>query len=66
VTSELEKLPHGIRTIGEELQIIPGDLHRMLRRLRMAVEHVISVAKNNPKFEAPAAKLPELREEEIE
>lgn len=55
-TEELKKQRHGIKLIGEELQIVPEDNHRMLRRLRKAVEEVVAVTCNNPKFMAPAAK----------
>ncbi len=63
-TADLEKLKHGIKLIGEELQIVPEDNHKMLRRLRKAVEEVIGVALGDPKFMAPAAKLPQPREDE--
>ena len=58
-TEDLKKQRHGIKLIGEELQIVPDDNHRMLRRLRLAVEEVVAVTCNDPKFEAPAAKLPQ-------
>lgn len=64
LTEDLKKLPHRIKLIGEELQIVPEDIHRMLRRFRTAVEHVVSVTKGNPKFQAPAAKMPQPREDE--
>ena len=63
-TSHLQKQKHGIKLIGEELQIVPEDNHRMLRRLRKAVEKVIEVTRDDPKFMAAAAKLPQPREDE--
>src|SRR5205809_4273827 len=33
-TEDLKKQKHGIKLIGEELQVVPEDNHRMLRRLR--------------------------------
>jgi hypothetical protein len=63
-TDDLKKQKHGIKLIGQELQIVPEDIHRMLRRLRKAVEEVIVVTKAQPKFLAPAAKLPPPRDDE--
>jgi hypothetical protein len=63
-TEVLKKQMHGIKLIGEELQIVPEDIHRMLRRLRKAVEEVVAVIKNQQKFLAPVAKLPPPREDE--
>ena len=62
-TEDLKKLKHGIKLIGEDLQIVPENNHRMLRRLRKAVEKVIEVTRDDPKFMAPAAKLPQPRED---
>jgi hypothetical protein len=63
-TEELKKQKHGVMLIGENLQIMPEDNHRMLRRLRKAVEEIIGVTSSDPKFLAPAAKLPQPREDE--
>lgn len=63
-TEGLKKQRHGIKLIGEELQIVPEDNHRMLRRLRSAVEEVIAVTCKDPKFGALAAKLPQPREDQ--
>ena len=63
-TEDLKKQQHDIRLIGENLQIVPEDNHRMLRRLRKAVDKVIAVARDDPKFMVLAAKLPQPREEE--
>jgi hypothetical protein len=57
-TDDLKRLKHGIKLIGEELQIVPYDNHHMLRRLRTAVEELIRVTLVDPKFLAGAAKLP--------
>lgn len=54
----------GSNLIGDELQIVPEDNHRMLRRLRKAVEEIVAVTKGDTKFMAPAAKLPQPREDE--
>ncbi len=62
-TEDLKKQKHGIRLIGDELQIVPNDVHRMLSRLRMAVDDVISVACGNAKFLAPPAKMACMQEE---
>ena len=63
-TEDLKKQKHGIKLIGAELQIVPDDNHKMLHRLRKAVEEVITVTISDPKFLAPAAKLPAPREDE--
>jgi hypothetical protein len=63
-TEELKKQKHGVKLIGDELQIVPEDNHRMLRRLRQAVEEITAVIKGNTKFVAPATKLPQLQEDE--
>jgi hypothetical protein len=63
-TDDLRKQKHGIKLIDQELQIVPEDIHRMLRRLRKAVEEVIRVTKALPSFLAPVAKLPPPREDE--
>lgn len=52
------------RASGDVLQILPQDIHRMLRRLRNAVEEVIAVTKDAPKFLASAAQLPQPKEDE--
>jgi hypothetical protein len=36
---------------------VSEDIHKMLRRLRNAVEEIIAVTKDDPEFMAPAAKL---------
>ncbi|HUE12885.1 MAG TPA: hypothetical protein VMR25_01865 [Planctomycetaceae bacterium] len=54
-TEELSAQKHGIKLIGDELQIVPEDIHRMLRRLRKAVEEMIAATKDDPRFMAPAA-----------
>lgn len=63
-TVDLNKQRHGIKLIGDELQIVPADNHRMLRRLRKAVEEVVAVTKDDTKFMAPVSELPELWEDE--
>jgi hypothetical protein len=63
-TEDLKKQKHGIKLIGGELQIVPEDNHRMLRRLRKAVEEVIAATKAHPNFMAPVAKLPQACEDE--
>jgi hypothetical protein len=63
-TQDLKKQKHGVKLIGEELQIVPEDIHKMLRRLRNAVEEIVSVTKDDPKFIAPAARLPEFQEDD--
>jgi hypothetical protein len=63
-TEDLKKQKHGIKLIGEELQIVPEDNHRMLRRLQKAVEDVTAVTRGDARFLAPAAKLPQPREED--
>src|SRR5262249_32508361 len=42
-TDDLKKQKHGVKLISDALQIVPEDNHRMLRRLRKAVEEVIAV-----------------------
>jgi hypothetical protein len=64
VTEPLKKQNHEVELVGDVLQIMPQDIHRMLRRLRKAVEEVIAVIKDDPKFKAPAARLPEHQEDE--
>jgi len=64
VTEDLNKQKHGIELVGDVLQIMPQDIHRMLRRLRKAVEDVIAVTKDAPKFLASAAQLPQPKEDE--
>ena len=61
---DLKKQNHGVERVGDVLQIMPQDIHRMLDRLRKAVEEVIVVTTNDPKFMASAAQLPESREDE--
>jgi hypothetical protein len=63
-TEDLKKHKHGVMVIGEQLQILPEDNHRMLRRLRSAVEEVIAVTASDSKFQAAASKLPQPREDE--
>jgi hypothetical protein len=63
-TEKLKGEPHDIKKIGEELQIVPQDIHKMLRCLRSAVEEVIAVTRNDPRFMAAAAKLPPPSEDE--
>jgi hypothetical protein len=63
-TEDLKKQKHGIKLIGEELQIVPEDIHRMLRRLRKGVEEVIALTHSDSKFMAPAAKLPSPSEDD--
>jgi len=58
-TAKLKEQHHQIEVIDGELQIVPGDIHRMMRRLRMGVEEVIIVTRSDPKFMAPAATRPE-------
>lgn len=57
-TEDLKKHKHAIKLIGEDLQIVPEDNHRMLRHLRKSVDSVIAVAQGDRKFIAPAAHLP--------
>ncbi len=64
VTSDLSNHQHGIALVGKELQIFPADLHRMLKPLLKAAERIVDVTKDNPKFQAPAAKLPLSPEDE--
>jgi hypothetical protein len=59
ITEELKSQKHGIKLIGEELQIVPEDNHRMLNRLRKAVEEIIGVTSDDPKFLAPESPIPE-------
>jgi len=47
-----------------KIKILPADVHRMLKPLRAAVERVVGVTKDSPKFQAPAAKLPHPRDDE--
>ena len=61
---DLKKQKHNIKLIGDDLQIVPEDIHFMLRRLRKAVEKVIAVTRDTPKFIAPAAELPPPHEDE--
>ena len=63
-TEDLKKQKFDIKLIGDNLQIVPEDNHWMLRRLRKAVEKVITVTRDAPKFIAPAAELPNSREDE--
>jgi hypothetical protein len=65
VTEDLKNVSqkHGIEVIDEVLQIMPEDLHRMLRRLRKAVEETVAATIAASKFLRPAAKLPEPRED---
>lgn len=64
-TEDMKKQKHVIKLIGEDLQIVPEDNHRILRRLRKAVEKVIAVTRDDPKFMASVAKLPPPREDEV-
>ncbi len=66
VTSDLASHNHGIKLIGEALQILPADVHRMLKPLRGAVERIVGVTTDSPKFQASAAKLPHPQHEEGE
>jgi hypothetical protein len=54
VTEHLKKQKHGVELVGDMLQIMPPHIHRMLRQLRNAVEKVIAVGKDDPKFLASA------------
>ncbi len=47
-TEDLRKQKHGIRLVGDILQIVPEDIHKMLRRLRKAVEEIVAVTKDDP------------------
>jgi hypothetical protein len=57
-TVELRSHKHGVKLFGDALQIVPEDNHRMLRRLRLAVEEIIRVTIGSTKFIAPLAVLP--------
>lgn len=46
----LKKIQHKLKVIDEDVHIVAGDVHRMLMRLRLAVEKIISVTKCDPKF----------------
>ncbi len=63
-TEDLKKQKHGVELVGDVLQIMPQDIHRMLRRLRKAVEEAIAVTKDDPKFLDSAAQLPLPKEDE--
>jgi hypothetical protein len=63
-TEDLKKQKHGVKVIGEELQVMPEDNHKMLHRLRKAVEEVVSATRDDPKFLAPAAKFAQPREDD--
>ena len=53
VTEELGKQKHGVLVIDDELQIVPADIHQMLKRLRLAVRDIILAAKEFPQFLVP-------------
>ncbi len=56
-TEDLKKQPHGIKLIDGVLQIVPNDIHKMFRRLRLAVDELIAAAAGNPRFSRPASDL---------
>jgi len=64
VTEDLRKQKHGVELVGDVLQIMPQDIHLMLRRLRKAVEEVIAVTSGDPKFLASAGQMRQLKEDE--
>jgi hypothetical protein len=66
ITTDLKNIPqkHGIEVIDDVLQIMPEDVHRMLRRLRKAVEEIVTATIGDPKFLLPAARLPEPRDDD--
>ncbi len=50
ITEPLAKLNHGIEIIDGVLQILPDDTHRLLLRLRIAIDALVSVAMMHPAF----------------
>ena len=60
----LKTQKHGVKMIGNDLQIVPEDIHRMLRRLRVAVDEIVTLTLTDPRFLASAAKFSESRVEE--
>jgi len=50
VTERMVKLNHGVEIVGDVLQILPDDNHRMLARLRAAVDVLVAAAVNHPAF----------------
>lgn len=50
-TTDLKKQKHGVKLLGDVLQIVPDDNHNLLRRLRTGVEALVAVAAADPKFD---------------
>jgi hypothetical protein len=49
-TADLNKQRHGVKIVDGVLQIVPADIHGMLRRLRPGVDAVVAAAVTDPKF----------------
>jgi hypothetical protein len=49
-TDDLKKHKHGIKLVDDVLQIVPGDNHAMLKRLRCAVDALVTAAVGHPRF----------------
>lgn len=58
-TEDLKRQKHGVMLIGGELQIVAEDNHRMLRRLRNAVEVIVDATRVDQRFLVSATKLPQ-------
>ena len=51
-TADLKKQKHGVKILDGKLQIVPHDNHKLLRRLRTAVEALVGVGAADPKLSA--------------
>jgi len=49
-TEKLKKQKHGIKLMGGVLQVVPDDNHKLLKRLRLAVDALVAAAAVHPKF----------------
>ncbi|MEN6574927.1 MAG: hypothetical protein ABFD90_01195 [Phycisphaerales bacterium] len=49
-TKTLKKQKHDIILVGDVLQIVPDDNHRLLRQLRVGVDEIVTAAAVRPKF----------------